>query len=218
MLYMRNKIFNFILIFLVMTGSEIFGLPSKVYLPVPFLCQAPYGNWAEPWQDACEEASIIMAMRYAKGESVGRKEGNREILEIVEFQEQHYGGHFDLTSEQAVQLIKDYYKFDQLELRDEFTIDDIKAELAKGNIVIAPMAGRLLGNPYYTPPGPAYHYMLFKGYNDRSGQFITNDCGTRRGSNYRYKYQTAYHAIHDWTGDKKTITQGAKAMIVVKLK
>jgi len=36
-----------------------FALPVKVYLAVPFLCQAPYGNWQQPWQDACEEAAIM---------------------------------------------------------------------------------------------------------------------------------------------------------------
>ena len=212
---MRNIITVIILISLLNPGG---ALPSKVYLPVPFLCQAPYGNWDQPWQDACEEAAIIMAMAYVKGYSVTRGSGNQEILKLVEFQVKTYGGHHDLTAEKTVKLIKDYYKYDRIEIRYNFKIEDIKNELAKGNVVIAPMAGRLLGNPYYTPPGPAYHYMLFKGYDDRTGEFITNDGGTKRGENYHYKYQVAYNAIHDWTGSKATIAQGRKAIIVVKLK
>jgi len=203
---------------LLLTPLAAHSLPAKVYLPVPFLCQAPFGDWSEPWQDGCEEASIIMAMHYVKGDQVTRQSGNQEILELVRYQEDNYGGHFDLTAEQAVKLVKDYYQFNQIELRYKFTVNDVKDELAKGNIVIAPMAGRLLGNPFYTPPGPAYHYMLFRGYDERSGEFITNDCGTRRGQNYRYKYRVAFNAIHDWTGSKATINQGRKALIVVKLK
>lgn len=195
-----------------------FELPQKVYLPVPFLCQAPYGNWSQPWQDACEEAAVIMAMRYVKGDSVNRESGNREILDMVDFQIKKYGGHYDLDAEQIAKLVKDYYIYNNVEVQYDIQIEDIKNELAKGNAVIAPMAGQILGNPYYTPPGPAYHNMLFKGYDDRTGEFITNDPGTRRGRNYRYKYKTAYNAIHDWTGSKKTIAQGRKAMIVVKLK
>lgn len=186
------------------------AIPNKIYLLTPFLCQAPFGNWSEPWQDACEEASIIMALKKFKDKG----SGNQEILKLVEFQKQHYGGHFDLTAAKAVKLIKDYYKYDKVKLINDPSIEDIKTELANKNIVVAPMAGRLLGNPCYTPPGPAYHYMLFKGYNDRTGKFITNDCGTKRGKDYRYKYRTAYNAIHDWTGSKKTIAKGKKVIIV----
>ncbi len=193
-----------------------YPMPQKVDLPVPFLCQAPYGNWSEPWQDACEEAAIIMAMHYLKGSQVDRRSGNQEILSLVEYQEEHYGGHFDLTAAKTSKLVKDYYHYVQADVRHEFTVSDIKEELVKGNVVIAPMAGRLLHNPYYTPPGPAYHYMVFKGYDDSTGVFITNDSGTRRGRDYRYKYQTIFNAIHDWTGSKATINKGRKAIIVFK--
>jgi len=159
-----------------------------------------------------------MAMAYVKGSPVTRESGNQEILDLVNFQIQNYGGHHDLTAGKTAQLIKDYYKYDKIEIRYDFKIEDIKDELAKGNVVIAPMAGKLLGNPYYTPPGPAYHYMLFKGYDDSTREFVTNDAGTKRGKNYRYKYHVAYNAIHDWTGNKATIAQGRKAIIVVKFK
>jgi hypothetical protein len=206
------------ILLLIALGGLILALPSKVYLPVPFLCQAPYANWAQPWQDACEEAAIIMAIHYMKEDAVDRESGNREILDMVDFQIKNYGGHYDLTAGQAARLIQDYYKFNHIDIRYDISIDDIKHELAERNLVIAPMAGRLLGNPYYTAPGPAYHYMLFKGYDDRTKEFITNDCGTKRGRNYRYKYAVAYGAIHDWAGSKKTIDQGRKAIIVIKLK
>jgi len=211
----RSFIHCILLLFLI---SEVFCLPLKVDLPVPFLCQAPFGNWSQPWQDACEEAAVIMAMAFVKGYPVTRGSGNQEILDLVDFQIKTYGGHHDLTAEKTVKLIKDYYKYDKIEIRYNFKIEDINDELAKGNVVIAPMAGRLLGNPYYTPPGPAYHYMLFKGYDERRGEFITNDAGTKRGKNYRYKYHVVYNAIHDWTGNKAAIAQGRKAIIVVKFK
>ena len=207
-----------ILLILCLLCSPSFALPQKTYLKVPFLCQAPYANWKQPWQDACEEAVIVMAISYVKGEPVTRRSGNQELLDLVGFQIKNYGGHYDLNAEQIAKLIKDYYKYDKVEVRYDIKVEDIKKELAKGNPVITPMAGRLLGNPYYTPPGPLYHNMLFKGYDDRDNEFITNDAGTKRGRNYRYKYQVAYNAIHDWTGNKQTITQGGKVMVVVKSK
>lgn len=191
------------------------ALPPKVELKVPFLCQAPFADWRQPWQDACEEAAIVMAMHWVKGDPVSRESGNREILSLIDFQVKKYGGHFELTAEQAAKLIEDYYGYNRAEVIYDVSIENIKKELAKGNLVIAPMAGRLLGNPFYTPPGPAYHYMLFIGYDDKRGEFITNDAGTKRGKGYRYKYAVAYNAIHNWTGDKKTISEGRKAMIVI---
>lgn len=190
-------------------------LPKKVILPIPFLCQAPFGNWSQPWQDACEEAAIIMAMKYVKGEPITKRSGNLEILDLIEFQVVKYGGHYDLTASQTLKLIKDYYKYEKAEISYDIKVEDIKKNLVKGNVVITPMAGRLLGNPYYTPPGPAYHMMLFKGYDDYKGEFITNDAGTRRGKDYRYKYTVAYNSIHNWTGSKETIAEGRKAMIVI---
>ncbi len=210
---LKTVLFLIFLTFICQTEGA-FGLPDKLELKVPFLCQAPFGDWRQPWQDACEEAAIIMAMSYVKGAPVSRASGKKEILGMVNFQMKKYGGHYDLTAEQSAKLVKDYFGYDKVEVRYDVSVEGIKAELAKGNLVVAPMAGRLLGNPYYTPPGPAYHYMLFKGYDDRTGEFITNDSGTRRGSGLRYKYSVAYSAIHDWTGNKKMIIRGRKAMLV----
>ncbi|MCX5750640.1 MAG: C39 family peptidase [Candidatus Saganbacteria bacterium] len=197
--------------------SACLALPVKTYLPVPYLCQAPYGNWGQPWQDGCEEAAIIMALKYATRdpEPVTREKAKQEILDLVAYQEKSCGGHYDLTAEQMAKLIKGYYGYGKVTVSYDVTIDSIKQELAQGHVVIAPMAGKLLHNPFYTPPGPAYHAMLFKGYDDRSGGFLTNDPGTRRGFNYRYKYQVAYNAIHDWTGDKSSIASGKKAIIII---
>ena len=50
--------------------AESKSVPTiKIQQVVPFLVQAPFGNWKEPdFQNACEEASMIMAMGWAEGE------------------------------------------------------------------------------------------------------------------------------------------------------
>src|SRR6266567_9414371 len=41
---------------------------AAVQLKVPFIVQAPFGNWSDPvFQNACEESSIVMAMGWLKG-------------------------------------------------------------------------------------------------------------------------------------------------------
>jgi hypothetical protein len=209
-----------ILLFGIVLPITADDFPEKVYLPVPFICQAPSGDWSRPWQDACEEAAIVMGMNYvqgriSEGEESRKGRMGKDILDLINFQLREYGRHKDLTAQESAQLIKDYYHYQNVLVKEEATIMDIKNELAVGKVVIAPMAGRLLCNPYYTPPGPAYHYLLFKGYDDATGEFITNDAGTKRGRNYRYMYKVAYNAIHDWTGEKSTVEHGKKVVIIL---
>ena len=39
-------------------------LSPTMNLSVPFTSQAPEQNWDEPWQDACEEAAVLMLDAY----------------------------------------------------------------------------------------------------------------------------------------------------------
>ena len=220
--YMRHIILIILSIFM---ASAVFAaevkvekLPSKVELKVPFLCQAPYANWKMPYKEACEEAALIMAFAFAHGiedKTIGKEAGKQEILGLVRYQKRKFGGHFDLTAKQTAKLFKDYYKFEHFKLVYDFTIKDINKELAKGNLVLVPAAGRLLGNKFFKVPGPIYHFLTVKGYDMKKREFITNDPGTRRGRGYRYKFKTLYNAIHDWTGKGATINLGRKAMLVV---
>jgi hypothetical protein len=79
--------------------------------------------------------------------------------------------------------------------------------------VIVPAAGRLLGNPYFTAPGPIYHMLILRGYT-ASNQFISNDPGTKRGESYVYSVDTIMNAMHDWNNGEE-ITEGAKRVLVV---
>lgn len=206
----RLVLFLFLILFL---PSPAFS--QKKLLSVPFLCQAPFGNWGEPYQEACEETTLIMARHYQTGRPIYLKEGDQEILDLVDFQERTMGAHLDLTAKQVKKLAEDYYTMKGITLSYEFTIEDMKRALDEDKVVIVPAAGRLLRNPYYTPPGPAYHNLLIIGYDDGRGEFITNDAGTKRGKNYRYKYQVVYNAVHDWAGSKANIEKGKKAMLTI---
>lgn len=205
-------ILTLLLLLPLMANAE--ELPKKVLHDVPFTSQAPYANWRQPYQDACEEASVVMAAEWMKKQSLTPNIADRKIKKLVVFQNQRYGGYKDTNAEQTARLARDYYK---LNVRVAYDIDhnDIRTVLASGNIVIAPMAGKLLKNPYYTPPGPAYHMLVFIGYDNATQEFITNDPGTRRGKHYRYSYTTIDRALHDWGGSKATIEKGRSAMIVV---
>ena len=185
-----------------------------VNIDVPFISQAPYAIWDELHDHACEEAAVIMVYYYLTEKELTRDVGEKEIQSMVNWQIENWGGHFDLNAEQVVKLFKDYFDYNKIELVYGFDIENIKKELAIGNPIVVPAAGRALGNPYFTPPGPEYHVLVIKGYDDEKSEFIVNDPGTKRGADFRYNYQVLKNAIHDFNSED--ILNGRKVMIVVK--
>lgn len=190
-------------------------LPERVLIAVPFASQAPFESWRDPYQDACEEASVLMAIAWARGDtSITPARANREILDEIAFEDFYFGYHNDTAVRETAKILTLHYDYRNVAVRYDISLDDIKHELAAGNIVIVPTAGALLKNPYYTNL-PPYHMVVVRGYDDGTQEFTTNDPGTRHGDGYRYSYQTLWDALHDWTGSDTTILEGRKAMIVV---
>lgn len=191
-------------------------LPSHVFLNAQFIPQAPLGVWSAPWDEACEEVSVFMAVQWAKRATpVTASEASAEILKIVAFENANFGYHNDTTLRETAKLFTRFYQYDNIELSYDISLDDIRAELASGNVILLPVAGSLLENPFFAS-APPYHMVVAVGYDDTSREFIVLEPGTKRGANYRYSYDTLWNAIHDWTGSNATITTGRKGMIVVR--
>jgi len=187
-------------------------LPTSFNLGIPFTPQAPTANWDATFKEACEEASIMMIDRfYQQTDFASGTETEKEILKMVDWQMNNFGGHFDLTASQTAEMIKSYLGYQKVEIIDKPTIAEIKNHLAESHPVIVPAAGQLLNNPYFRQPGPIYHMLVIKGY--AKDKFITNDPGTKRGQDYLYDYQIIMDAMHDW--NENDIRQGAKRVIVI---
>lgn len=185
---------------------------------VPFAAQAPFNNWTDDrFQDGCEEASVIMAIRWVKGQGLTAQQMNDEIITISAFEKTAYGNYHDTSAKDtAARIINGYYGYKKYEVKYNINKSDIILELEKGNVVITPMDGRMLGNPNYTAPGPERHMIVIIGYNRSNDQFTTNDPGTRSGKNYRYEADHFVSAIRDYpSGYHEPIIQIRKAMISV---
>jgi len=191
---------------------------KNILLGVPFTSQAPFGNWSDPrQQDGCEEAATLMAVYWAKNLPLNPTIAENEILSIANYERQQYNNYHDTSAPDTVKRIfNGYFNFNRVQVLNITSPDDIIAQLKNGKLVIVPTNGQLLGNPYYTQPGPLEHNLVIKGYDFSAGEFITNDAGTRRGDGYRYKKDTLWQAIRDYpTGDKEPIIEIIKDMIVV---
>jgi hypothetical protein len=192
--------------------------PEPVRLEVPFFCQAPLANWADPrQQDGCEEAALMMAQLWLTGSTMTASEAEAEIIAISEWERANYGAFVDRSIADTALLFEHYYGHTNWEIRRDITIDDIKAELAAGNLVIVPTNGRLLANPHFTTPGPITHMVLLIGYDEESGVFITNDPGTRHGKGFLYPYDRLLNAIYDYpTGNHLPYTKTPTVMLVIQ--
>ncbi len=186
-------------------------IPESYMLDVPFTSQAPFGNWGMPYQEACEETAALVVNYYYEHKKFTPEIANQEILAVVDFENKHLGFYKDTDTEETADWIRAYWGYERVEVITDPTVEDIKRNIAEGRPVIVPTAGRMLGNPNFTPPGPIYHFIVIRGYTPTT--FITNDVGTHNGEKYTYKIETVMKAMHDWNGG--AIEQGTKKIIII---
>ncbi|MDA1209100.1 MAG: C39 family peptidase [bacterium] len=188
------------------------GLPESVLIRIPFTSQAPLLNWDAPYQEACEETSLLMVHHFLQRIGFDPVSADAEIVDLTEWVSAD-GFSEDITIRELAQVAQRRFGYTPY-LYENPTIEDLKHLIASGNPVIVPVAGRKLKNPYFSGPGPWYHMLVLTGYDSTS--FITNDPGTRRGFGYAYKYNVLYNAIHDWTGKKEDIEKGPIVVLVLR--
>lgn len=194
-------------------------LIEKIFQEVPFTSQAPTGNWKDPiFQNACEEAALLMADKWIQGEEFGNaRERGIEIRRITKEEEPYFPkDSYDLSAADILVLAQKYYPEMRISLVENVTTDDMKKALSEGNIVIVPANGRKLWNPNFTAPGPLYHTLLIRGFDPATDEFITNDPGTRKGNAYRYASDILYDAMQNYaTGHHGKIFPDEKVMLVI---
>lgn len=181
---------------------------SAIDHQVGFACQFPTGNMDDPYQEACEETSIIMAKAFVDNLETNILDNlyiDESIRALVDWQIREWGGHYDINTERTLELFKNFYHINNGEVVTIDTINDLKAILSNGNIIIAPTYGMNLSNPYFTAPGPAYHMLIIKGYDEEN--FITNDPGIGLGKNFKYTFKNLFESIFDLP-DKANMKSG----------
>lgn len=185
---------------------------GSVNIAIDFVSQAPYRVWDEVHNEACEEANIIMAYAWVKNIKPTSEWVETEIQRLTKWGLEKFNA-YDTSAAQTALMAKEVYGLQSVLITNP-SIEDIKAEIDRGNAVIMGMAGRLLESPYYKPPGPKYHMLLIKGYDDFG--FITNDVGTNQlGRDFRFSYDNIMLAAHDWNGSFETLLDSLAVAIVV---
>lgn len=172
-------------------------IPKQINLAVPFISQAPEKNWDQPWQDACEEAAVLMLDAYYKEYKLSVLFSKDEILKMVNWEEDVNSWGRSIEIEKIQLLIENYSKRSS-HIIENPTVEQIKQYVAAGTPVYVVADGKMLPNSHFQNGGPLYHALIIRGYTEDS--FITNDPGTQFGENYIYKYNDLMNAIRDWNG------------------
>src|SRR4030042_307057 len=186
--------------------------PEKFLLDIPFYSQAPLSKWDAFHEDMCEEASVLNAGLYLEEKKLTKDQFEAELQKMQNVEKKGIGEWKSTTIAQTKKLVDIYFEGKvKSKIIENPAIDEIEAEIAAGRPVVVPLAGREIGNPNFTPPGPVYHMLVIKGYDPQN--FITNDVGTRKGNSYTYKKEVIMKNIHDW--NEKDIHLGGKGVLVL---
>lgn len=169
-------------------------------LAVPFASEIPDGRWVKPWNNACEEASIIMVEAWYQGEeAISITEAKARMTPLFAWEDQHFGGNANSDAAQTVELITAKADFTARIIHNP-TLEAIKTELRAGRPVISLNYGYELKNPlhHWVRNGSYYHMMVLTGFDDSTQEFLVNDTALEEGLDYRYSYDTILNSLHDY--------------------
>jgi hypothetical protein len=189
-------------------------IPTEFNLSIPFISQAPEADWSEPWQNACEEATLAMLDAYYHDTDLDVENAKAKIVEMVEW-ESNAGWYTSIAGDSVVSLAREFvdlpagFEFVVVEYP---TVEMVKRSIASGHPVFALIDGKALGNPHFTNGGPLYHTLLIKGYTE--DKFITNDPGTKYGEDFVYDEDHLMSVIHDWNGGD--VPNGIPTVVMVR--
>jgi hypothetical protein len=193
------------------------GLPNKHLIKTAFIPQAPEKNWDQPWQDACEEASLLTLKYYYQNKTPEVASLVTEYQQLFSFESDNNLSH-DINIDNMSTISYQYLGL-KPNIIENPTIEDLKTELSQDKPVIITANGKTLyqENKNFRSGGPWYHSLVILGYDDNSQKFTVHDVGTQHGAYFKYSYNLLLESIHDLppSGKKEEIDNGAKRVLVL---
>lgn len=172
-----------------------------INLPVPHIWEIPDGVWVRPWNNACEEASLMMVEEFYLGrkeENVSGKEIKAKLTPLFAWQDRVFGSNADSDSKRTARIINEYSSFEAI-IKQNPTLEEIKAELDAGHPVISFHYAKGMNPDHrFRAGGSYYHVMVITGYDDATQEFMLNDSEFQNGLDYRYGYATIMDTLHDF--------------------
>ncbi len=193
------------------------GLPNYHLIKTSFVPQSPEKNWDQPWQDACEEAALLIAYYYYNQITPDTLQIKEKLLDVINYENKESWG-TSINIDKINQVANNFLNLSSEIIKDP-TIDDIKRSLVNNRLILIPSAGKILfkENKYFNDGGPQYHALIVLGFDDDKQKFIVHDVGTQHGAYFKYSYFLLMDSIHDFpaSNKKEDILNGSKRLLVL---
>lgn len=202
-MFMRTRIIlsSIILSTLIFVPKVSAQTAETVKLPVPYTSEIPNGSWVKPWNNACEEASIVVVSDYYFGyKSITKKIAIENMAPLFKIEDKIFGGNANTDAAQTAKLINEYTDASAV-IKNNPTLEEIKDELRNNRPVISFHYAKDLKNPNHRwrAGGSYYHVMAIVGFDDNTQDFLVHDSGDPiSGAYYRYSYNTIMNTLHDY--------------------
>ncbi len=174
-------------------------LDVKFYSQFP-LDMATWKKYDEPYQNFCEEASLLNWYYYLVWIKPDLKQYNKDLLKLKEIEDLILDNWYKHTSiEETLKILIAFQENNQKifwEIIKNPTIEDIKENISKWNLIIAPLFWKWLTNPYFKNWWPVYHNLLIKWYTGQN--FIVNEVWISKWDSFRYKQEEIMKNIHNF--------------------
>ncbi|MBI5221653.1 MAG: C39 family peptidase [Candidatus Magasanikbacteria bacterium] len=172
-----------------------------VKIKVPYTSEVPLGRWTKPWNNACEEASMVMAESYYSGfESMDKGTAVKYMSPLFTIENKIFGGNADSDSVRTAKLLNDYLSVNAL-IKTAPTLEEIKDQLRQRKPVITFHYAKEIKNSNYhwRAGGSYYHVMLLVGFDDNTNEFLVHDSGDdKTGEYHRYSYDVIMNSLRDF--------------------
>lgn len=180
---------NWLSIFVLVTMAAV----TTVELPVPYVPQAIDGHWVAPWDESCEESSLLMVENYyAKSILVDPQTAKRRMQSMIDWEMVVFNKYDDTNADETLQLIRAHADFEAHIVQNP-TIEAIKSELDAGRPVIAMVDMYQL----YAEKdlGDSFHVLVINGYDEVKKEFIVRDPAREKRA---YGYDRLMKSLHDY--------------------
>ena len=179
-------------------------LDKEKEIDVKFYSQFPlniatWRKYDEPYQNFCEEASLLNWYYYLTWKEPDLKEYDKDLLKLKELEDLLFEWWYKHTSiEDTLKLLIAFQDDTKVfwEIIENPTIDIIKENIFKWNLIIAPLYWKWLSNDLFLWWWPIYHNLLIKWYTEEN--FIVNEVWISKWDWFLYNQNEIMENIADY--------------------
>lgn len=188
--------------------KQVLNFEKQKELNIKFYSQFPldiatWKKYEEPYQNFCEEASLLNWYYYLTWKEKDLKEYNKDLLKLKELEDLLFEWWYKHTNiEDTLKLLIAFQWDNQQafwEIIENPTVEDIKYNISIWNPVLVPVYWKWLSNNLFVGWWPVYHNLLIKWYTEQN--FIVNEVWVSKWDWYNYKIEELMKNIADY--DKK---------------